>query len=132
MAWKYVDLDTETAKYKEVANDNTASETERRSAREKGGHRAARSARKGTGEAGGGPPLRERLKAIFRKYGFALADIALAVGTTIGVVISSLTKGMKSVTAGVGKGLKCSSSGERRVGFFSTYMSWRRLGRWCS
>ena len=42
---------------------------------------------------------------MFRKYGFTLTAVELAVGTTIGVIIDSLRKEMKSVSAGVGKGL---------------------------
>ena len=51
-------------------------------------------------------PLRERIKEIFKKYGFTVTAVLLAVATTIGVVVSSLTKGLKSVAKGVGKGLQ--------------------------
>ena len=50
--------------------------------------------------------LRERVKEIFKKYGFTVTAVLLAVGTTIGVVVSSLTKGLKSVAKGVGNGLQ--------------------------
>ena len=50
--------------------------------------------------------LREKVKNIFKKYGFTTAAVFLAVGTTIGVIVNSLTKGLKSVAAGVGNGLK--------------------------
>ena len=50
--------------------------------------------------------LREKIKDIFRKYGFTVEAIALAVGATIGVIISSLSKGLKSVAGGIGNGLK--------------------------
>ena len=50
--------------------------------------------------------LREKIKDIFRKYGFTVEGIALAVGATIGVMISSLSKGLKSVAGGIGNGLK--------------------------
>ena len=33
-------------------------------------------------------PLRERIKEIFKKYGFTVTAILLAVGTTIGVAVS--------------------------------------------
>ena len=50
--------------------------------------------------------LREKVKNIFKKYGFTTAAVFLAVGTTIGVIVNSLTKGLKSVATGVGNGLK--------------------------
>ena len=53
--------------------------------------------------------LREKVKNIFKKYGFTVTAVFLAVGTVmsvIGVIIDSLTKGLKSVAAGVGNGLK--------------------------
>ena len=53
-----------------------------------------------------GLSLRERVKEIFKKYGFTATAVLLAGGTTIGVVVSSLTKGLKSVTKGVGNGLQ--------------------------
>ena len=53
-----------------------------------------------------GMSLRERIRNIFRKYGFTVAAVALAVGTTIGVIINALKKGLKTVASGVGNGLK--------------------------
>ena len=50
--------------------------------------------------------LREKVKNIFKKYGFTVAAVFLAVGTVIGVIVNSLTKGLKSVATGVGNGLK--------------------------
>ena len=50
--------------------------------------------------------LREKVKNIFKKYGFTVTAVVLAVGTVIGVIVSSLTKGLKSVATGVGNGLK--------------------------
>ena len=50
--------------------------------------------------------LREKVKNIFKKYGFTVAAVFLAVGTVIGVIVSSLTKGLKTVATGVGNGLK--------------------------
>ena len=50
--------------------------------------------------------LRERVKNIFKKYGFTVTAVVLAVGTIIGVIVKSLTKGLKSVATGVGDGLK--------------------------
>ena len=50
--------------------------------------------------------LREKVKNIFKKYGFTVAAVFLAVGTIIGVIVNSLTKGLKTVAAGVGNGPK--------------------------
>ena len=49
--------------------------------------------------------LREKVKNIFKKYGFTVTAVVLAVGTVIGVILSSLTKGLKTVATGVGNGL---------------------------
>ena len=49
--------------------------------------------------------LREKVKNIFKKYGFTVTAVFLAVGTVIGVIVNSLTKGLKSVATGVGNGL---------------------------
>ena len=40
--------------------------------------------------------LRERVRNIFKKYGFKVSTIVLAVGTTIGVTVSSLTRCLSS------------------------------------
>ena len=50
--------------------------------------------------------LREKVKSIFKKYGFTAAAVVLAVSTVIGVIVNSLTKGLKTVATGVGNGLK--------------------------
>ena len=50
--------------------------------------------------------LREKVKNIFKKYGFTVTAVFLAIGTVIGVIVDSLTKGLKSVATGVGNGLK--------------------------
>ena len=50
--------------------------------------------------------LREKVKNILKKYGFTVTAVFLAVGTTIGVIVNSLTKGLKTVATGVGNGLK--------------------------
>ena len=50
--------------------------------------------------------LREKVKNIFKKHGFTVAAVFLAVGTTIGVIVDSMTKGLKTVATGVGNGLK--------------------------
>ena len=51
-------------------------------------------------------PLRERIKEFFKKYGFTVIVVLLAVGTTIGFLVDKLTKGVSDVTNTVSNGLK--------------------------
>ena len=50
--------------------------------------------------------LRDRVKAIFKKYGFTVFAVVSAVGLVIGVIVSSLKKGLTSLGKGVGGALK--------------------------
>ena len=50
--------------------------------------------------------LRDRVKAIFKKYGFTVFAVVSAVGLVIGVVVSNLKKGLTSLGKGVGGALK--------------------------
>ena len=50
--------------------------------------------------------LRDRVKAIFKKYGFTVFAVVSAVGLVIGVIVSNLQKGLKSLGKGVGGALK--------------------------
>ena len=50
--------------------------------------------------------LRDRVKAIFKKYGFTVFAVVSAVGLVIGVVVSNLQKGLTSLGKGVGGALK--------------------------
>ena len=51
-------------------------------------------------------PLRERVKYIFKKYGFTVFAVVSAVGVVIGVIVSNLSKGLTKLGKGVGNGLK--------------------------
>ena len=42
----------------------------------------------------------------FKIYGFIASAVVLAVGTTIGVIVSALKRGLKSVAKGAGDGFK--------------------------
>ncbi|KAL9953131.1 hypothetical protein ACROYT_G040493 [Oculina patagonica] len=53
--------------------------------------------RRGKDELEEGLSLREKVKRIFKKYGFTVTAVLLAVGTTIGVILSSLSNGLKDV-----------------------------------
>ena len=50
--------------------------------------------------------LRDKVKAIFKKYGFTAFAILSAVGTVIGVIVSNLKSGLSRLGKGVGNGLK--------------------------
>ena len=50
--------------------------------------------------------LRDRVKAIFKKYGFTVFAVVSAVGLVIGVIVSNLKKGLTSLGKGVGSALK--------------------------
>ena len=50
--------------------------------------------------------LRDRVKAIFKKYGFTVLAVASAVGVVIGVIVANLKNGLTSLGKGVGNGLK--------------------------
>ena len=101
------EVENKIAQNEEVANDQNEDEYVRSRAREKiyeGNERLAELEREN--ERLEPKSLREKIKDIFRKYGFTVGAIALAVGATIGVIINSLSKGLKSVAGGIGNGLK--------------------------
>ena len=50
--------------------------------------------------------LRQRIKEIFKKYGFTAIAVMTAIGTVIGVIVSNLKAGLTKVAKGVGDGLK--------------------------
>ena len=50
--------------------------------------------------------LRDRVKAIFKKYGFTAFAVLSAVGAVIGVIVTDLKSGLSRLGKGVGKGFK--------------------------
>ena len=50
--------------------------------------------------------LRDRVKLIFKKYGFTVFAVVSAVGLVIGVIVNNLQKGLTSLGKGVGGALK--------------------------
>ena len=50
--------------------------------------------------------LRDRVKAIFKKYGFTVFAVVSAVGLVIGVIVNNLKKGLTSLGKGVEGALK--------------------------
>ena len=53
-----------------------------------------------------GMSLRDRVEAIFKKYGFTAFAVLSAVGVTLGVILSNLKSGLSTSGKGVGNGLK--------------------------
>ena len=51
-------------------------------------------------------PLLERVKEIFKKYGWTLQAVVLAVGITISAVVLATLNGLKAATKAIGNGLK--------------------------
>ena len=51
-------------------------------------------------------PLRERVKRIFKKYGWTLQAVVLATGLVLGAVALAAINGLKAGTKAVGNGLK--------------------------
>ena len=51
-------------------------------------------------------PLRERVKNIFKKYGWTLQAVALAVGIVLSALALAATNGLKTGTKALGQGLK--------------------------
>ena len=50
--------------------------------------------------------IRDRVKAIFKKYGFTAFAVLSAVGAVIGVIVSNLKSGLSRLGKGVGNGFK--------------------------
>ena len=50
--------------------------------------------------------LGDRVKAIFKKYGFTVLAVASAIGVVTGVIVANLKNGLTSLGKGVGNGLK--------------------------
>lgn len=50
--------------------------------------------------------LRDKVKAIFKKYGFTAFAVLSAVGAVIGVIVSNLKNGLSKLGKGIGDGFK--------------------------
>ena len=51
-------------------------------------------------------PLLERVKEIFKKYGWTLQALVLAAGITVSAVVLATLNGLKAATKAIGNGLK--------------------------
>ena len=59
-------------------------------------------------------PLLERVKEIFKKYGWTLRAVVLAAGITISAVVLATLNGLKAATKAIGNGLK--NIGKQAIG----------------
>ena len=104
---------------KRIANDENEHPSERERAREriteKRGHIDALENEREKLEEGAS--LRERVKNIFKKDGFTVAAVLLALGAVIGVIVNSLSKGLKTDAKRVGNELKRNSEKRSRKYF---------------
>ena len=71
-------------------------------------------------------PLRERVKNIFKKYGWTLQAVVLAVGLVLGALALAGLNGLKAGTKAVGQGLKAIGQklGSLLPGFIGSIVSY--------
>jgi len=91
-----------------IINDEDAAELDKKAAEERIAERNEGLARWQTqiAEREDAMPLRERIKEIFKKHGVTVTSILLAAGVTIGAVVGSITKALKSTRKAMAGGLK--------------------------
>jgi len=58
-------------------------------------------------------PLRERIKNIFREYGFTAFAVLSAISVVLGVILSNLKSGLSKVGKRVGDGFTCKAIGKK-------------------
>ena len=104
------DLEQQIERQREIINDSNRTEEEIEAARQETIRLEERvaelNAQKDQLETELGLTLKEKIKRVFKKYGFTVAAVATAVAITIGVLVSQLKSGLSSVAKGVGNGLK--------------------------
>ena len=102
------DLEKRLAKNKQVLEDENASPSEREAAktRVEQDERALERVNEDMEREEQKLPLRERVKNIFKKYGWTLQAVALAVGIVLSALALAATNGLKAGTKALGNGLK--------------------------
>jgi len=102
------ELRQQNAEDQAVIDDTNTPSSEKEAARDRIEERIEELARLQTqiAEREEAMPLHERIKEIFRKHGVTVTSILLAAGVTIGVVVSSITKGLKTTGEAMANGLK--------------------------
>ena len=101
-------LEEKLAKNKRVLEDENASPSEREAAQKQVNtdERALERVNEDIEREEQKLPLRERVKNIFKKYGWTLQAVALAVGIVLSALALAATNGLKAGTKAIGNGLK--------------------------
>ena len=101
-------LEERLAKNKRVLEDENASSSEREAAQKQVNtdERALERVNEDIEREEQKLPLRERVKNIFKKYGWTLQAVALAVGIVLSALALAATNGLKAGTKAIGNGLK--------------------------
>ena len=101
-------LEERLAKNKRVLEDENASSSEREAAQKQVNtdERALERVNEDIEREEQELPLRERVKNIFKKYGWTLQAVALAVGIVLSALALAATNGLKAGTKAIGNGLK--------------------------
>ena len=101
-------LEERLAKNKRVLEDENASASEREAAQKEveQDERALERVNEDVEREEQKLPLRERVKNIFKKYGWTLQAVALAVGIVLSALALAATNGLKAGTKAIGNGLK--------------------------
>ena len=102
------ELETKIAEDKRVLADENTSSSEREAAEARVANNEAELARVNTEieVTERQRPLLERVKEIFKKYGWTLQAVVLAAGITISAVVLATLNGLKAATKAIGNGLK--------------------------
>ena len=101
-------LEERLAKNKRVLEDENASASEREAAQKEveQDERALERVNENMEREEQKLPLRERVKNIFKKYGWTIQAVALAVGIVLSALALAATNGLKAGTKAIGNGLK--------------------------
>ena len=102
------DLEKKLAENKQVLENENASASEREAAKTQveQDERALERVNEDLEREEQKLPLRERVKNIFKKYGWTLQAVALAVGIVLSALALAATNGLKAGTQAIGNGLK--------------------------
>ena len=102
------ELERKNTEDQQILNDENATSSEKEAARERIAERneEREQLRPQIQEREEALPLRERVKRIFKKYGWTLQAVALAVGIVLSALALAGLNGLKAGTKAVGQGLK--------------------------
>ena len=102
------DLEKKLAENKQVLENENASASEREAAKTQVGQdeRALERVNEDLEREEQKLPLRERVKNVFKKYGWTLQAVALAVGIVLSALALAATNGLKAGTKAIGNGLE--------------------------